>query len=155
MRSKVGAGIVAGLIAGILFGIMMMQMTVPAPDGKRVPMMAMVAKVAHSDSLAVGWIYHLFNSAVIGAIFGWLFGSRAATYGASLRWGLLYGAMWWVLGGLILMPVLLGMPPLAPLKMGVPVAMGSLVGHAMYGGILGLLFVWLRSNVASRATKPA
>ena len=155
MRSKVGAGILAGLIAGIVFGIMMQMMTAPTPEGGRMPMMAMVAKVARSDSIAVGWIYHLFNSAVIGAIFGWLFGSRSASYDAGFGWGMFYGVLWWVLGALVLMPVLLGMPPFSPLKMMLPVAMGSLVGHVMYGVILGLLFVWLDRKAAVRAVRAA
>jgi hypothetical protein len=155
MRSKIGAGIVAGLIAGIVFGVMMQTMTAPTPDGGRMPMMAMVAKVVRSDSMAVGWIYHLFNSAVIGAIFGWLFGNRAGSYGAGSGWGALYGVIWWVLGALILMPSFLGMTPFAPLKMMMPVALGSLVGHLMYGAILGLLFVWFRSRATIAAARPA
>ena len=147
MRSKAAAGIVAGLIAGILFGIMMQMMSAPTPEGGKMLMMAMVAKVVHSDSLAVGWLYHLFNSAVIGLLFGLLFGSRAAGYGASAGWGAFYGLLWWVLGALILMPVLLGMPAFSPLKMMLPVAMGSLVGHLMYGVILGVGFVALRRPV--------
>lgn len=154
MRSKVGAGIVAGLIAGTLFGMMMQMMTAPTPDGGRMPMMAMVAMVVRSDNMAVGWIYHLFNSAVIGAIFGWLLGDRVASYGAGLGWGAVYGAIWWVLGALVLMPVFLGMPPFAPLKMMLPVAMGSLVGHLVFGVILGILFVWFRNRATVAAARP-
>jgi uncharacterized membrane protein YagU involved in acid resistance len=155
MRSKIGAGIVGGLIAGIAFGAMMQMMTAPTPDGGKMPMMAMVAKVVRSDSMAVGWIYHLFNSAVIGAIFGWLFGNRAAAYGAGFGWGAVYGVIWWVVGALILMPMFLGMPPFAPLKMMMPVAMGSLMGHLIYGVILGLLFVRFRSWATVAAARPA
>lgn len=139
MRSRVVAGVVAGLVAGVTFGLMMQLMSAPAPEGGRMPMMGMVAKVVRSDSLVIGWIYHLFNSAVIGAIFGWLVGGRTRSFGAGIGWGVLYGVVWWVLGGLILMPALLGMPPFAPLQMPMmrPVAMGSLVGHLLYGVILG------------------
>lgn len=155
MRSKFGAGIVAGLIAGVVFGVVMQVMTAPTPDGGRMPVMAMVAKVVRSDSMAVGWVYHLFNSAVIGAIFGWLFGNRAATTGAAVGWGAFYGLVWWVLGGLVLMPMFLGMPAFAPLKMMLPVAMGSLVGHLIYGVILGSAFVWLRGRaVTAPAARP-
>ena len=141
MRSKIVVGIIAGLIAGVVFGLMMQMMA--APDGK--PMMAMVAKVVRSDSFAVGWLYHLFNSAVIGGIFGWLFGNRIQGYGTGLGFGALYGFIWWILGGLILMPLLLGMSAFAPLMMEMmrPVAMGSLVGHILYGLILGLSFLLL------------
>lgn len=139
MRNEIANGIVAGLIGGIIFGIMMQMMTAPTPEGGQMPMMAMVAKVVRSDSVAVGWLYHLFNSAVIGGIFGWLLGTRSHTFGAGLGWGAVYGFAWWIIGGLILMPLLLGMPPFAPLQMAPmrPVAMGSLAGHLIYGVVLG------------------
>lgn len=139
MRNEIANGIVAGLIGGIIFGIMMQMMTAPTPEGGQMPMMAMVAKVVRSDSVAVGWLYHLFNSAVIGGIFGWLLGTRSHSFGAGLGWGAVYGFAWWITGGLILMPLLLGMPPFAPLQMAPmrPVAMGSLVGHLIYGVVLG------------------
>ncbi len=66
MRSKIGAGVVAGLIAGVVFGMMMQMMTAPTPQGGQMPMMQMVAMVVRSDSMIVGWLYHLFNSAVRG-----------------------------------------------------------------------------------------
>src|SRR5918994_7572145 len=145
MRSKVGAGAVGGLIAGVVFGMMMQMMTAPTPDGKEMPMMQMVAMVVRSESIAVGWLYHLFNSAVIGAIFGWALGNRVVSYGAGLGWGAAYGVFWWMLGAQILMPIFLGMPPFAsimmpPMRM---VAIGSLVGHLVFGLILGAAFVWL------------
>jgi hypothetical protein len=81
MRSDITNGIGAGLMGGVVFGIMMQMMTAPTPDGGQMPMMAMVAKIVRSESIAVGWIYHLFNSAVIGAIFGWALGTRAQRFG--------------------------------------------------------------------------
>src|SRR2546425_10522516 len=99
---KVGAGIIAGLIAGVVFGMMMQMMSAPTPNGKQMPMMQMVAMVVRSDSIMVGWLYHLFNSAVIGGIFGWVLGGRAHSYGAGLGWGFLYGVFWWSLGAQIL-----------------------------------------------------
>lgn len=153
MHSKIGAGIVAGLIAGVVFGVMMQMMTAPTPDGSRMPMMAMVAQVVRSDSLAVGWIYHLFNSVVIGGMFGWVLGGRAAKIGGGLAWGALYGVFWWVLGALILMPILLGMAAFAPLMMAPmrPVAMGSLVGHLLFGLILGGVFAGLGATTGRMA----
>ena len=142
MQYRVGAGVVAGMIAGLVFGMMMQLMNAPTPEGGQMPMMAMVAKVVGSTSLAVGWIYHLFNSAVIGAIFTWLFSNRAVSVGRGLAWGAVYGIAWWIVGGQILMPIALGMPPFASIMM--PdmrmVAIGSLIGHIIYGLILGGLF---------------
>ena len=91
MRTDIVNGILSGLVGGIVFGIMMQMMTAPTPDGGEMPMMAMVAKVVRSDSMAVGWLYHLFNSAVIGAIFGWLLGSRSHGIGPGVGWGAAYG----------------------------------------------------------------
>lgn len=149
MRSDVLNGVASGLLGGIVFGIMMQMMTAPTPDGGRMPMMAMVAAVIGSESIAVGWVYHLFNSAVIGAIFGWLLGSRSHRFAPAIRWGAGYGFVWWILGGLILMPLLLGMPAFVPLMMEPmrPVAMGSLVGHLIYGVILGGGFAMLTQGI--------
>jgi len=145
MHSNIMAGVVAGLIAGVVFGLMMQVMTAPSMGGERMPMMGMVAKVVRSDSLVVGWLYHLFNSAVIGGLFGWFLASRVSGYRTGLVKGAMYGILWWVIGGLILMPIFLGMQPFAPLKMApmLPVALGSLVGHMVYGSILGIGFVAL------------
>ncbi|MGH7713764.1 MAG: hypothetical protein ACREOG_20945 [Gemmatimonadaceae bacterium] len=145
MQSRISNGAVAGIAGGLVFGVMMQMMSAPTPDGGTMPMMAMVAMVVRSESLFVGWVYHLFNSAVIGGLFGWLLGDRARSYGSGLTWGAVWGVVWWVLGGLILMPLLLGMPAFASLRMPPmrPVAFGSLVGHVIYGLVLGAVFVRL------------
>jgi len=143
MSSRLVAGIVGGLAAGVVFGMMMQMMTAPTPDGGQMPIINMVGMIVGSPTAAAGWLYHLFNSAVIGAIFVWALGARSTAYGPALAWGAAYGAAWWSLGGLILMPVFLGMPPFAPLMMPEMrmVAMGSLVGHLIYGLILGAVYV--------------
>jgi hypothetical protein len=48
------SGQTGGLIAGAVFGIMMHMMMAPTPQGGEMPMMAMVAKVVGSESMAVG-----------------------------------------------------------------------------------------------------
>ena len=154
MGSRVAASTGAGVIAGIVFGAMMHMMTAPTPDGGQIPVIAMVGKIVGSPTVTAGWVYHLFNSAVIGAIFGWLLGVRVQGYGSALGWGAAYGFAWWILGGLILMPVLLGMPAFAPLMMPEMrmVAMGSLIGHLIYGLILGGVSVAFARNVPVATT---
>ena len=149
MRSTVLPGASAGVAAGVVFGATMQMMTAPTPEGGSMPMMVMVAMVVGSQSLVVGWLYHLINSAVIGALFAMVFGRRLQGYKGSAGWGAVWGIVWWMLGGLILMPVLLDMPAFAPLRMPPmrPVAMGSLVGHPIYGTILGAAFVRLRRGL--------
>ena len=135
-------GASAGLVGGIAFGVMMQMMSAPTAEGGSMPMMAMVAMVVHSTSIAVGWIYHLFNSAVIGIFFAAFLGGRVSGNRSGVAWGAAWGVLWWVLGGLVLMPLLLGMPAFASLKMPSmrPVAMGSLVGHLVYGVLLGSVY---------------
>lgn len=140
----------------------MQMMTAPTPDGGQVPMMAMVGQVpimndptgslASMNPVALGWIYHLINSAVIGAIFGLLVKSGLSSVSAGLGWGALYGFAWWILGGLVLMPMLLRMPAFAPLMMAPmrPVAMGSLMGHLVFGLVLGAAYVWLNRPAMRR-----
>jgi hypothetical protein len=149
MQSRIAASIVAGLVAGLVFGMMMHMMTAPTADGGQMPVIAMVGQIAGSPSVTIGWLYHLFNSAVIGGIFGWLLGPRVRGYGSGFGWGATYGFAWWILGGLVLMPVMLGMAAFAPLMMPemTILAMGSLVGHLIYGVILGGLFVTLTRSV--------
>ena len=132
-------------------------MKAPTPDGGQMSMIAMVGQIVGSPTVAAGWAYHLFNSAVIGAIFCWLLGSRIHSFGSALGWGALYGFAWWILGGLILMPLFLGMPAFAPLVMPPMrmVAIGSLVGHLVYGLILGGVFAWLYSGAEHGTAQPA
>lgn len=58
-EKQLKAGIYAGLIGGLAFGLMTGMMG----------MLEMVARVVRSDSALVGFIYHIFNSAVVGALF--------------------------------------------------------------------------------------
>ena len=157
MQSRITAGAIAGLLGGLVFGVMMHMMSAPTPDGGTMPMMAMVAMVVRSQSLLVGWVYHLFNSAVIGGLFGWLLGDRVRSYGSGLAWGAVWGGVWWVLGALILMPMLLGMPAFDSLRMPPmrPVAYGSLAGHVIYGLLLGAAYARLRARQTAYAPRAA
>jgi hypothetical protein len=152
MSAKVAAGAIAGVVGGVVFGAMMHTMAAPTPDGGQMPMMAMVAMVIGSTSVAAGWLYHLFNSTVIGALFGWLIGTRVHSLGSGVAWGAVWGLVWWVVGALVLMPLALGMRPFAPLMMEPmrPVAMGSLMGHVVFGLVLGGVYAAILRSRAAR-----
>jgi hypothetical protein len=156
MNTRLTNGALAGLAGGAIFGVMMHMMNAPTPDGDSVPMMQMVAMVVGSTGLAIGWLYHLFNSAVIGVLFAWLFGNRVQDYAGGFSFGAAWGVAWWILGGLILMPLLLGMPAFAPVQMPPMrmVAIGSLIGHLVYGLILGGVYVRLSHPTTVPHMKP-
>ena len=99
LGQRIIGGVVGGLAGSLAFGALMGMMG----------MLLMVASVVGSQSPVVGFLYHMFNSVIIGADFGLVFGGLSRTYGQGAGWGLLYGAIWWVLGPMILMPLMLGM----------------------------------------------
>ncbi len=148
MRSKLLAGVIAGLLAGFVFGLFMS--TLPASTAADPPrvMMHLIAGLVRSDSLVVGWLVHLAISMVLGGLFGVLFGRAVCGHGRGALAGALYGLAWYGLGSLILTPILLGLPAFAPLNVGSmrPMAMTSLVGHFVYGLILGGAYVTLTCN---------
>jgi uncharacterized membrane protein YagU involved in acid resistance len=122
-------GIAGGLAGGVAFGVMMQMMD----------MLPMVAMLVGSESVAVGWVVHLGISAVLGAGFGLVGARLIGSWAGGLAGGLAYGAVWWVLGALVAMPLRLGMPTFTLSTM----AWQSLIGHLLFGAILGAVAVAL------------
>lgn len=122
------AGVIGGLAGGVVFGILMAIMG----------LLPMLASMVGSSSALVGFGLHLMISIVIGLGLTVLFGNRLLTsYSHGTLVGLTYGALWWVLGPLAMMPLMLGMPLFA-INMN---SVFSLMGHLIYGAILGLTAV--------------
>ncbi len=130
----VARGAAGGLAGGLVFGMLMQMMG----------MMGMIAMMVGSDSVVVGWLVHLAISAFIGATFALLVGNRISRPVPVVLYGLGYGMVWWVLGGLIAMPAALGMP-IFQLNQ---TSMLSLMGHLVFGAILGLAFAALNRRQA-------
>ncbi|CAN5778100.1 hypothetical protein BH23ACT12_BH23ACT12_22870 [soil metagenome] len=131
--SAIPAGVVGGLAGGIVFGLAMQFMG----------MIPMIAMLVGSESAAVGWIIHLGISSFIGATFALLVRGRAIGTGKAAGLGVAYGAVWWVLGPLLIMPARLGMP----LFMINDMAIQSLIGHLLYGAILGITYSAVRPRL--------
>ncbi len=123
-------GVLGGLAGGVVFGVLMTVMG----------MMPMVAMLVGSESVAVGWVVHLAISAFIGAVFGVLLAARVTSFAAGAVLGLVYGVAWWVLGPLLIMPAQMGMPLFTVDAM----AVNSLVGHLLFGLVLGVVVAGLR-----------
>ena len=134
--SSIVAGAIAGLGGGVLFGAMMGMMN----------MLPMVGMLVGVESALVGAVVHMVISAFVGAGFG-LIVSQMSHYalGTALVGGVVYGVFWWVLGALILMPLMLGMTQMV-LAIGAAQWL-SLVGHLVYGVATGLLLLYLRQRV--------
>lgn len=137
-RSSIGsllAGAFAGIGGGIVFGMMMAMMG----------MLPMVAMLVKSQSPVVGFVVHLAISAAIGAVYGLAASRLPKTVATGILAGAVNGVIWWVLGALILMPLMLGMGDMV-LQIGGDQWM-SLVGHLIYGIVTGLLFIPLSKRL--------
>ena len=134
-------GIVGGVAGGIVFGAMMGMMG----------MLLMVGQMVGFPSSGVGLIVHLLISAFIGATFAFLFGSRVETRTAGLGYGLFYGGVWWLLGPLTLMPLMMGMGTAWTVAAATQ-ALPSLMGHLIYGGILGWTYGQLQCRSCAIST---
>lgn len=129
LTTRVVAGVVGGLVGGVVFGMLMQMMG----------MITTVAQLIGSGATAVGWLVHLFNSALFGAIFALIVGQWAGRIWPALGLGLVYGVVWWVVGALLIMPAWLGMSEM--IFTVDSTAVQSLMGHMIYGLLLGGVFV--------------
>lgn len=130
-------GVVAGLTGGVVFGMMMAMMG----------MLPMIGAMAGHASALYGMLVHLVISAALGVKFAFLLGRRASSSGRGLAYGLAYGSLWWVLGPLTLMPLFMGMGLGANWNLQAAAQMmPSLMGHLVYGAIVGWVYAWLQAN---------
>jgi uncharacterized membrane protein YagU involved in acid resistance len=126
-------GVYGGLAGGGVFGAMMAMMG----------MLPMIGNMVGIPSAWVGFVVHLMISATIGGSFAVLLDTSGLRGGVGS--GLAYGFAWWVLGPLTLMPLFMGMGlgvnwNIAAMGQAIP----SLVGHLIFGAVLGLTYRWLR-----------
>jgi uncharacterized membrane protein YagU involved in acid resistance len=85
-----------------------------------------------SASPWVGFAIHLVIGVIIGVSYGILFRYESPDVRSSIAWGLVYGLIWWFVGPLTLLPVLLN----GTLTWSATAAAGalpSLIGHLIYG----------------------
>jgi uncharacterized membrane protein YagU involved in acid resistance len=126
------AGGLAGIVGGWAFGQWM----------EKAHFFPLIAGLVGSSSPGLGKTLHFVIAVIIGATFGLLFQRDVRGYGSSLGWGLAYGIFWWFLGPLTLKPLLQGHAPDWSLTQGQEL-FGSLMGHIVYGLIVGVLYAAL------------
>jgi len=139
------AGGVSGLIAGVVMGFMLQMMMTPV-------ITTAIPALYGANGIVAGWIAHLFHSVVFGLIFAAAvtsvpslsaYADRVST-GAGL--GIVYGVIVWIVAAAIVMPIWLsavGFPGAPPLPNFNPM---SLVGHVVFGVVLGGLFPVVRNR---------
>jgi uncharacterized membrane protein YagU involved in acid resistance len=125
-------GGLAGIVGGWAFGRWMEQ----------VDFFPLVANLVNADTRETGVVVHYLIAVFIGASFGALFQHDVRGHGSGMGWGLAYGMLWWFIGPLTLLPLLLG-GPVDWRADRASALFGSMVGHAIYGLIAGLVYATL------------
>lgn len=121
-----------GLAGGVVFGAMMALMGMLLP---------MIGKIAAHPSAVTKLFVLLVLAALVGASFVTFFNLFAPSTSSKFGYSLVYGGVWWFVGPLTLMPLMMGR--------GVNWN-ATAVPQIMYGAILGLSYVWLRSRTTAR-----
>jgi hypothetical protein len=133
----------SGVLGGLVFGRWM-------SEGDFFPLLAGLGEI---ESRTVIVTLHFGVALIIGSIFGLLFQRDIFGYGSSMGWGLGYAIFWWFLGPLTVLPLLAGMPLDWSAEQASEL-FGSLVGHILYGLILGATYatldrIWVRLFIES------
>ncbi|MFA9427978.1 histidine kinase [Natronorubrum sp. A-ect3] len=135
------AGLLGGVGGGLVFGVLMTMTMQPIIE------MAIPGMYGLGPSLAVGWAIHMFHSVVLGVGFAILirttgFEERLGSNFTIAAAGLAYGVVLWLVLASFVMPAWVGV--MTEMTPPVPDWSGqSLMGHAVYGVILGLLYALL------------
>jgi uncharacterized membrane protein YagU involved in acid resistance len=137
------AGGIAGIIASLVFSRGMFE-------GRFFPLLASNGTPASGPASVILRFAVAFS---IGATFGLLFQRDVRSYGSTMGWGLGYGILWWFLGQLTLYPAIAGISLDWSAGRGAEL-FGSLVGHIIYGLILGVVYatldrMWVRLFIQS------
>ena len=78
-------------------------------------------------------------SAMLGMTYGLLFRREAPDFGCGITWGLVYGLVWWFIGPMTLLPILLG-GSLTWTTAAANALFPSLIGHLFYGAATAAAF---------------
>lgn len=128
---RIKHGVIGGLVGGVVFGAMMAKMG----------MLPMIGKMVGQPNAVVGFLVHMVISAGIGGSFGVLVGPLVSDRVTGIVSGAVYGMLWWFLGPLTLMPLLMGMGLGVNWNLGAAENMlPSLMGHVIFGLVLGFVF---------------
>ncbi len=142
-----GRAVVAGGFSGIVGGLIFSRWMYV---GDFFPLLAGFRQLS-SRTTAVS--LHFGAALLIGVTFGLLFQRDVRSYGSSMGWGLGYAIFWWFFGQLTILPVVAGAPLDWSADKGSQL-FGSLVGHILYGLILGVVYatldrMWIRLFIQS------
>lgn len=119
------AGIAGGILGGAVFGVVL----------QTTDSITMLGALVNWEEVYIGWIVHLAIGAILGLVYAFTLGVAVRGWISGIVIGLLYGAIAWVVGWLLILPPLLDMPVFEVDDQ----ALTALGGHLLYGLVLGLV----------------
>jgi hypothetical protein len=127
---SLGWGAVAGLTGGVIASPVLLA-THALPQ---------IIGLDTSLSGARGLMLHLLVSAAIGMTYGLLFRNEGSSLGLGVAWGWLFGLIWWFVGPMTVLPLLLtGVCDWS--ADAVSALLPSLMGHLIYGATTAFVFL--------------
>ena len=142
------AGGLAGLLGGFIFDRWMSA-------GEFFPLLAGLSELpSRASSIALQFVI----AVLMGVIFGLLFQRDVRSYGSCMGWGVGYATLWWFLGPMTVLPLLSRTSVDWSSESG-SAMFGALVGHILYGLILGVSYatldkIWVRLLIPVGPSEP-
>jgi hypothetical protein len=142
-----GRAVVVGGFAGILSGLVFSRWMY---EGEFYPLLAGLPQLNAQFEMVA---FHFMVALLIGSSFGLLFQTDVRGLGSSMGWGLGFSIFCWFFGPLTLFPLLSRTGVDWSADQGTAL-FGSLVGHIIYGLILGVIYAaidraWLKLFIQS------
>src|SRR5271163_2294579 len=132
-------GALAGLVGGVVSSpVMIATGVLPKIAGLDTPL-----------SLIRALLLHILVSAVIGMTFGLLFRRESSSLGLGVMWGWLFGVIWWYLGPMTFLPLLLT-GEIDWRASAASALLPSLMAHLIYGATTALAFLVLENRYTRR-----
>ena len=136
---SLGWGALAGLAGGLVSSpVMMATGVLPKIAGVDTPL-----------SIFHALLWHLVVSAVIGMTFGLLFRRESSSIALGVMWGWLFGMIWWYLGPMTFLPLLLA-GEIDWRTSAASALLPSLMGHLIFGATTAFVFLLLERHYTRR-----
>ncbi|CDZ77481.1 hypothetical protein BN59_01764 [Legionella massiliensis] len=139
-------GIVAGVVAGIIFAFFLLL------GG----MTEVIGGIIGMPSKIAGMFVHFIVSIVAGVVFATALGWLVRSWVSAILVGLLFGIAMWIIGPMTLLPSLSAGEPLFAKwnSAGLHANIHPLIGHLIYGLVLGLAYCFLKKGKLHKLKKP-
>ncbi len=130
--SNVVNGLISGIVSGAVFTIFLVKKG----------MLPVLGNMIHTPTVAGGLIVHTMMSLVVGVLFALVLHKVVKSMGMGILFGILTGVAMFLAGPMTMMPTMIEHLPLFAKwnAEGFAAAKDVLMGHVVYGVILGAVF---------------